>query len=99
MFFFFFFVAQYDTLKSIFLSDPEKAANFWYKWAVSQTNTVLAQTLVYPYVAVLAVSWAPHELAGLSGWRGATCRAGVFMLPLTGTVVFPRWLCSWSLQL
>jgi solute carrier family 25 (adenine nucleotide translocator) protein 4/5/6/31 len=40
----------YDTLKSIFLSDPEKAKNFWYKWAVSQTNTVLAQTLVYPYV-------------------------------------------------
>ncbi len=39
---------QYDTLKSIFLSDPEKASNFWYKWAVSQANTVLAQTLVYP---------------------------------------------------
>ena len=44
--------SQYDTLKSIFLSDPEKGKNFWLKWLVSETNTILAQFLVYPYDTV-----------------------------------------------
>jgi hypothetical protein len=46
-------------LKALFLSDPEKAKSFWYKWAVSQTNTVLAQTLVYPYGECRGVSLLP----------------------------------------
>lgn len=50
---------QYDVLKALFLSDPEKAKSFWYKWAVSQTNTVLAQTLVYPYGECRGVSLLP----------------------------------------
>lgn len=37
----------YDTLKSLFLRDKEKAT-FWRKWAVSQTNTIIAQYLTYP---------------------------------------------------
>lgn len=37
----------YDTLKSIFLSGEERPS-FWKKWAVSQTNTTIAQYLTYP---------------------------------------------------
>lgn len=38
----------YDTLKSLFLSDERKHSFAW-KWAISQTNTILAQYIVYPY--------------------------------------------------
>lgn len=41
------FFGGYDTLKAILLKD-EKSASFWKKWGISQTNTTVAQMVVYP---------------------------------------------------
>lgn len=37
----------YDTLKMIFMPDPAKTS-FWFKWFLSQTNTIIAQYITYP---------------------------------------------------
>jgi len=36
----------YDTLKSIFM--PDGNGGFWFKWLISQTNTIIAQYITYP---------------------------------------------------
>lgn len=55
----------YDTLK-ILLMPPEKKRGFWFKWFVSQTNTIIAQYITYPIDTVRRVMM----LAGQKGKDG-----------------------------
>jgi solute carrier family 25 (adenine nucleotide translocator) protein 4/5/6/31 len=59
------YFAGYDALKKIFLKD-EKKSSFWFKWLISQTNTIFAQTLTYPIDTIRRV----QMLAGKVGKDG-----------------------------
>lgn len=50
----------YDTLKMIFFKEDKKVS-FWFKWLISQTNTIFAQFLTYPIDTVRRVMMLAGE--------------------------------------